>query len=188
MKKEYDLTNAQAITLATEVLKCSPLRRRTHRRLVFAALVLACAYSLCIPPIPRGVLPPPGLAVLVAMLIQVAIVGLLLYLVFRVALSLPIRLAVRRIQQQPWEFCGRRTIEVADGEVALWREETSQSFKVAYVDEVMETASGIHLTHGAQVLTSIPKAVCTGEEMRQALRAAHSNHLSQPIARRPGSG
>jgi len=73
-----------------------------------------------------------------AVFVQIPIVALLLYLVFRVALDLPIRVAVRMLQRQPKDFWGRRTVEVAHGEVTLRREQMSQSFRVAYVDSGYE--------------------------------------------------
>jgi len=189
MKKEYNLTMEQAVTLATEFLKNSPKRRRTHRLLIFAAPVLACAYALYRPPTASlGEQPAPMLALVLAVLVQIPLVALLLYLVFRVALDLPIRAAARMLQKQPKEFWGRRTVEVDNGEVSLRRDPMSQSFKVSYVDSVVETTNGIHLTHAGQVLISMPKTECSVEEMELALKETGSNQPSQPIAGKPGSG
>ncbi len=128
------------------------------------------------------------LVLALAVFVQIPIIALLLYLVFRTVHDLPIRVAVRMLQKQPKEFWGHRSVEVTNGEIAVRREQMSQSFKVPYVDEVAETNNGIHLMHGAQVLVSIPKVACSGEEMRNALKEAGSNQPSQPIAGKPGSG
>ncbi|MFH1024991.1 MAG: hypothetical protein V1809_16545 [Planctomycetota bacterium] len=180
MKKEYNITLEQASRLSVEFLKQSGKWRRMRRLLVLVALALACLYTWLKPPIVlHNGLSSPIMTLVISLMIYIPLLALVLYTVFRyIALNVPRKI----LEKEPEESWGSRTIEIAKGEIILCGGQMSQTFKLPFIDAVVETASGCHLLHGDQVYVGIPKSECSCAEIKQALKDAEPNQAAEVAA------
>lgn len=171
MHADYIMTPEKAANLAAEYIRQAHGGRKRHLRWWIIAVSGGCAISFFCPPELQvnGISSTP-LTVAIAVLIQIPLVALMIFFILKMVGEAPIHAVSRFAKEQPKDFSGPRTLEVEDGRIVIRSKISMYAIESALVENVLETKSGYHLTHGNQVLLSIPRSVGSLADLKTALR------------------